>query len=122
MFWNLIPTTVGSIIYDGTLQIVHVLPLSQGLPHSDEADQTIRTNFSEYTLNPPANPISLTVKFKYNLYIITAVLQHLQKLKTGTSFSNDVVLAWVIKTTARKLYLSNIIMIKEEGCHQNNKN
>jgi hypothetical protein len=40
-----------------------------GLHLGDEATQITRTNFSEYTLNPPTNPRSLSVKFEYTLYI-----------------------------------------------------
>jgi hypothetical protein len=56
---------------------VHILPLSQGVPLSgtfiglylgDEATQTTRTNFSEYTLNPPTSRRSLSVEFVYTLY------------------------------------------------------
>jgi hypothetical protein len=40
-----------------------------GLYLGDEVTQTTRTNFSEYTLNPPTSPKSLSVEFEYTLYI-----------------------------------------------------
>jgi hypothetical protein len=40
-----------------------------GLYLSDEATQTTRTNFSEYTLNPPTSLRSFSAEFEYTLYI-----------------------------------------------------
>jgi hypothetical protein len=37
----------------------------------DEATQTTRANFSEYTVNPPKSTRSLSMEFKYTLYIET---------------------------------------------------
>jgi hypothetical protein len=82
MFWNLILNieeniTYHSVIYDRTLQIVHILSLFQrvslsstfiGMYLGDEVTQAALTNFSQCTLNPPLSHRSLLVEFKYTLF------------------------------------------------------
>jgi hypothetical protein len=83
---------------------MNILPLSQRVPLSvtfiglylgDEATQTTQTNFLVYTLNPSTSPRSLSVEFKYTMYIVLNKFTYHLQVKRRQAV-NNLFHAWII--------------------------
>jgi hypothetical protein len=94
-----------------------------GLYLDDEATQTTRTNFSEYTLNPPTSPRSLSVEFEYTLYSETSVRQshHVSRKRRVVERREKEKNITLIEITSGKLLTFRVSKIRHSDVQPTNK-